>query len=93
MEDQINQMGLERSFREKITALIFLASQKMANSGLATQASFSRYKKLVYKVSQKIENWSNKRAEVTEFFTNDDEFEEVDHSPTKFETSASEDDT
>ena len=86
-------MELEKSFREKITALIFLASQKMVNSGLATQSNFSRYKKLVYKVSKKIENWSNKRAEVMEFFTNDDEFEEVDRSPTKFETSGSEDGT
>jgi hypothetical protein len=47
MEDQINHMELEKNFREKITALIFLASQKMVNSGLATQSNFSRYKQLV----------------------------------------------
>jgi len=92
MEDQIKNMELEKNFREKITALIFLASQKM-DSVFATQSAFFRYKKLVNKVSNKIENWYKNRANVREFFTNDDEFEELDRSPTKFETSGSEDES
>lgn len=40
-------------------------------------------------MSKKIEEWSNQREGVREFFTNDNEFEEVEASPTKFEPSAS----
>jgi len=92
MEDQVKNMELEKNLRDKITALIFLASQKM-DGDLATQSAFFRYKKLVNKVSKKIENWSKNRANVREFFTNDDEFEELDRSPTKFETSGSEEES
>jgi len=63
------------------------------DSVILAQPSFFRYKNLVQKVSLKIESWSKNWAHVREFFTNDNEFEEVDRSPTKFETSASEDES
>jgi len=50
-------MELEKNLREKITALIFLSSQKM-DSVILAQPSFFRYKNLVQKVSLKIESWS-----------------------------------
>ena len=92
LQDKIENMAVERNFRSKIGLMILLSNVSNAQSCF-DNTEFHDYKNLLSRVTRKIEKWHNKYGKETmhkEFFARDEEFIELDNSPTKFETSSSE---
>ena len=92
LQDKIENMEIERNFRSKIGMLIFMSNVSQAQNYFENP-EFQEYKNLLSRVTRKIEKWHSKfgsKEMHKEFFARDEEFIELDNSPTKFETSSEE---
>ena len=92
LQDKIENMEIERNFRSKIGMMIFMSNVSQAQNCFENP-EFQEYKNLLSRVTRKIEKWHSKfgsKEMHKEFFARDEEFIELDNSPTKFETSSEE---
>ena len=92
LQDKIENMEIERNFRSKIGMMIFMSNVSQAQNCFENQ-EFQEYKNFLSRVTRKIEKWHGKFGSSEmhkEFFARDEEFIELDNSPTKFETSSEE---
>ena len=95
LRDKIENIKIEDSFRTKIGMMMFLSSVSHSENYFEN-ASFLSYKNLLKKVSNKIEEWHDKRQckleQRNERFVKDEDYVELDASPTKFDSSENDDD-
>ena len=91
-DDKVENMQSETNLKSKIVAMLFLSKISNASDYFETQ-KFQDYKKLLIKVSNKIDKWHvdvGQNVDVKEHFAHDADFIERDNSPTKFDTTSSE---
>ena len=95
LRDKIENIKIEDSFRTKIGMMMFLSSVSHSENYFENQ-SFLSYKNLPNKVSNKIEEWHDKRQckleQLNERFVKDEDYVELDASPTKFDSSDNDED-
>ena len=95
LRDKIENIKIEDSFRTKIGMMMFLSSVSHSENYFEN-SSFLSYKNLLNKVSNKIEEWHDKRQckleQLNERFVKDEDYVELDASPTKFDSSDNDED-
>jgi len=88
LQDKIENMQTEHNFRSKIGMMLFLSNVSHSESYFDNN-SFKAYKELLKKVTGKIEKWHDKRNQDGlngEKFLKDEDYVELDESPSKFDT-------
>lgn len=93
LQDKIENMQTEHNFRSKIGMMLFLSNVSQSDNYVES-STFQDYKKLLKKVTFKIDKWYEKRQSGGingEKFLKDEDFVELDQSPDKFESSSEED--
>jgi len=94
LQDKIENMQTEHNFRSKIGMMLFMSNVSHSENHFESN-SFQNYKKLLSKVTTKIEKWYDNRDIGSlngEKFLKDEDYVELDHSPDKFESSGEEED-
>ena len=88
LQDKIENIQTEHNFRTKINLMLFLSNVSHCENYFEN-SSFQEYKKLLSKVANKIDKWHEKRqgdSELNEKFSRDEDFIELEQSPSKFES-------
>ena len=90
LQDKIENMQTELNFCSKIRMMLFLSYVSHSENYFDNE-SFHSYKKLLSKVSNKIDKWYEKRQEdqncMNERFSRDEDYVELAESPSKFDSS------
>ena len=75
-DDKVEHMQSESNFKGKIVAMLFMAKVTQASAYFETP-KFMEYKKLLHKVSRKIDKWHvnvNQNHDFKEHFKHDEDF-------------------
>jgi len=96
MPELMGNYELEGNLKQKVVLSLFLSVVSQSNKSLAEREvekeKNNQYKRLLDKVSSKIDKWySEVQTQKVGVFRRDDEFIEIEHSPTKFDTDSEED--
>ena len=88
LQDKIENMQTEHNFRSKIGMMLFLSNVSHSENYFENDW-FKAYKQVLEKVTAKIEKWHDKRKLAGlngEKFLKDEDYVELDESPSKFDT-------
>ena len=88
LQDKIENMQTEQDFRTKIGMMLFLSNVSHSENYFEN-SKFLEYKKRLNKVANKIDKWYDKRqcdSELYQRFSKDEDYVEIDESPSKFES-------